>query len=392
MPMANHGSRSRRSGCRAVGNLPLAGKSGWKRGRPALTQTTTLAIALVIAIILGAGGYTLGNSNAHTTTVTQTLASTTTETMAGASSAASNVTSFTVYGGGTTQVAERLVVDTATMQGSYSALGLAPQWLQSSPTSNYLNYPSITEVTSLGIGPMSDALLAEADGVPITIVGSFSGAPASTTFFGVSGGNVTSAADLAGQKVGVVSATRSGSLWLTGIYYAKRMGINFTMIPEGNATNAVNALTSGKTGAMLGLISPLMPQGSVVTIVNPDSVWATPFAGSAIWATTGIVKSNPTLVQKFVNATLSAVNYLVQNSSYAGALYTTDFQGSPLYTLPASSTVANINYTPNGMGGNSTLLASVTDSWAFYSLMCTGSCKANMTGTSAIDTSFLPDA
>jgi hypothetical protein len=37
---------------------------------------------------------------------------------------------------------------------------------------------------------MSDALLAEANGSPISIVGAFSGAPASITFFGVTGGTV----------------------------------------------------------------------------------------------------------------------------------------------------------------------------------------------------------
>jgi hypothetical protein len=141
---------------------------------------------------------------------------------------------------------------------------------------------------------------------------------------------------------------------------------------------------------MLGGISPLMPQGNIVIVVDPNTILATPFAGSAIWATNAMIKSNPALVGKFVNATLSAVGYLSKNPSYASSLYITDFQGSPSYVLPASSTVANINYTPSGTGGNSTLLAGVTNAWTFYSLMCTGTCNSNLNVAGAINTSFLP--
>jgi len=374
--------------------------------RAGASTTTTVAVVIVVAIVLGAGGYYAGSVSTSATTVTSTMTApapapttmTVTSTVTGSASAAASspaVPAAIAYGGGTTQTAERLVVDAGTAKGFYSSAGLNMQWLQSSPTSNYLNYPSITAVgANVGIGPMSDALLAEANGVPITIVGAFSGVPATTTFFTLSGSSITTPQALAGKTVGVVAAARTGAIWDTGLYYAQLMGINFTMIPEGNATNADNALTAGKTDAMLGGISPLMPEGNIVIAIDPNTVYATPFAGSAIWATNTIIKSNPTLVKNFVAATLSTVNYLSQNSTYAANLYIADFQGTPGYVLPASSTVGYINYTPSGTGGatGTTLQASVTNSWGFYSVMCTGSCNANLNVANAINASFLPAA
>jgi ABC-type nitrate/sulfonate/bicarbonate transport system substrate-binding protein len=371
--------------------------------RAAASTTTTVAVVIVVAIVLGAGGYYAGSISSSATTMTSTVTGaapapttvTVTATATASASPAAGSPVVTAYGGGTTQTAERLVVDAGTAKGFYSSAGLNMQWLQSSPTSNYLNYPSLTAVgASVGIGTMSDALLAEANGVPITIVGAFSGVPATTTFFVLSGSSIKTAQDLAGKTVGVVAAARTGAIWDTGLYYAQRTGVNFTMIPEGNATNADNQLTAGKTDAMLGGISPLMPEGNIVIAIDPNTVYATPFAGSAIWATNTIIKSNPTLVKNFVAATLSTVNYLSQNSTYADNLYISDFQGTPGYVLPASSSVGNINYTPTGTGGPSgtTLQASVTDSWGFYSVMCTGTCNANLNVANAINASFLPGA
>jgi ABC-type nitrate/sulfonate/bicarbonate transport system substrate-binding protein len=365
-----------------------------RTSRPAITPSVLAPVLLLIGLIIGvAGGYYYASSSAvaSTTTSTTTIISTVTQAPASTSATTASMTSVIAYGGGLTQTAERMVVDTGKAQNFYASNGLSVQWLQSSPASNYANYASLIAVgASVGIGPMSDALLAEANGVPITIVGAFSGVPATTTFFALSNSTVKTAQDIAGKTVGVVAASRTATLWLAGEYYAKQTGINFTMVLEGNATNAVNALTSGKTAVMLGGISPLMPAGNIVTIVDPNTFYATPFAGSAIWATNNIIKQNSTVVKEFVNATLASVGYMASNSTYADNLYINDFQGTPFYLLPASSSVASINFTPDGTGGGTTLLAAVTNSWGFYQLECTGTCDANLNVANAVNTSVLP--
>jgi ABC-type nitrate/sulfonate/bicarbonate transport system substrate-binding protein len=360
--------------------------------RVGVSTTTALAAVIMVAIVLGAGGYYAGSLSSSATTVTATGSGTTTtvtSTVTGAPIVTTSSVPVVAYGGGVTQTAERLVVDAGTAKGFYSSNGLSVQWLQSSPTSNYLNYPSLIAVgTNLGIGPMSDALLAEANGAQISIVGAFSGAPATTTFFTVSGSSIKTSQDLNGKTVGVVG-TAGGPIWLTGIYYAKLAGINFTMVAEGTPTNADSALTSGKTDAMLGGISPLMPTGNIVIAIDPNTIYATPFAGSALWATNSILKSNPALVKSFVKATLAAVNSLSQNATYADNLYITDFQGTPGFVLPASTTVGNINYTPNGLGGGNDLVTPVTNAWQLYSMMCAGTCNAKLNIANATNTSFL---
>ena len=368
-----------------------------KRSRTAASSTTTIAAVVVVAIVLGAGGYYAGtlSSTAMTVTNTSTMISTMTgpastiTVTATPSSTAGGSAPVIAYGGGVTQTAERLVVDAGTAKGFYSSAGLNMQWLQSSPNSNYLNYPSIIALgANFGIGPMSDALLAAASGTQINIVAAFGGAPATTTFFTVSGSSIHTAQDLAGKKVGVVGAA-GGATWLTVIYYAKRTGVNFTMIPEGTPQNADGNLTAGKTDAMLGGISPLMPTGNIVIAIDQNTIYQTPFAGHAIWATSAIIKSNPTLVKNFVKATLASVNYLSQNATYAANLYIADFQGTAGYVLPASMSVSNINYSPNGMGGGTDLVTPVVNAWAFYSLQCTATCTANLNVQNAVNTSFL---
>jgi ABC-type nitrate/sulfonate/bicarbonate transport system substrate-binding protein len=365
-----------------------------RRARTGVSPISAVAAVVVVAIVVGAGGYYVGSSAVGTATITSTATVSVTsppQTVTRTSSAATNLTQFTAYGGGVTQTAERLLVDTAKAQGFFSNSSLAPQWLQSSPTSNFANYPSLIGVASVGIGPMSDALLAEANGAPIQIVGAFAGAPASITFFAVSNSSIKSGADLAGKTVGVVASTTTSANWLMGPYYAKRMGINFTMVLEGNATNAVKALTTGKTDAMLGGVSPLMPAGNVVTVVDPNSVWVTPFAGQAIWATKSILQSNPTLVKAFVKSVLATANFLSQNPTYAANLYVADFTGSPNIVLPAATTVANLNFAPSGTFGTASLVIGATNAWQFYSGMCTGTCTpGSFSVVSAVDTSFLP--
>jgi len=361
--------------------------------RVAASTPTTVAAVVVVAIVLGAGGYFAGSMTAPpaaplTTTVTGSV-STVVSTVTATPSMTTGSPAVIAYGGGTTQTAERLVVDAGTAKGYYTSNGLNMQWLQSSPSSNYLNYASLIGVgASVGIGTMSDALLAQANGVPITIVAAFGGAPATTTFFAVQGSSIHTAQDLKGKTVGVVGAVGGGA-WLTGIYYAKRVGVNFTMVAEGTPQAADDALTSGKTDAMLGGISPLMPTGNIVIAIDQNTIYQAPFAGSAIWATAAIIKSNPTLVKSFVKATLASVNYLSQNATYANNLYITDFQNTAGYVLPASLSVGNVNYTPNGMAGGTDLVTPVTNAWAYYSAMCTGTCTANLNIANAINTSFL---
>jgi ABC-type nitrate/sulfonate/bicarbonate transport system substrate-binding protein len=366
----------------------------YTREKVAVSPISAAAAVILVAIIVGAGGYYAGTSSVGTPTVTSvstmTSVQTITQTPARTSIATANLTQFVAYGGGVTQAAERLLVDAGKGQGFFSNNSLAPQWLQSSPSSNFANYPSLLAFANLGIGPMSDALLAEANGASIQIVGAFGGAPASTTFFALSSSNIKSGADLAGKTVGVVAATTTSTNWLMGPYFAKRMGINFTMVLEGNATNAVNALTTGKTDAMLGGVSPLMPAGNVVTIVDPNSVWVTPFAGQAIWATKSVIQSNPGLVKAFVKSTLATSSYLSQNAAFATNLYVTDFTGTPGIVLPAATTVANLNYVPSGTFGAAGLVTGVTNAWSFYAGMCTGTCNANLSVVNAVNTSFLP--
>ena len=121
--------------------------------------------------------------------------------------------------------------------------------------------------------------------------------------------NITSAKDLIGKKVGVTVASNSDILFRAMLVKA---GVDINNVEIVPVKYDISLLLTGTVDAYEGYLinQPLSARenGFKTYIINPTD-YGINFYGDAIFATEDMIKKNPDLVRRFMNATLQGWEY-----------------------------------------------------------------------------------
>lgn len=171
--------------------------------------------------------------------------------------------------------------------------------------------PSIQMVAGgseqFGITGMAQLMEARAKGVPVVALAViYRKNP--LIWFSVNE-NITSAKDLIGKKVGVTVASNSDILFRAMLVKA---GVDINNVEIVPVKYDISLLLTGTVDAYEGYLinQPLSARenGFKTYIINPTD-YGINFYGDAIFATEDMIKKNPDLVRRFMNATLQGWEY-----------------------------------------------------------------------------------
>jgi ABC-type nitrate/sulfonate/bicarbonate transport system substrate-binding protein len=138
----------------------------------------------------------------------------------------------------------------------------------------------------IGFAVSSSVLEARTNGLPIKIVGGYTGESRNLMILVKADGPIKSIKDLDGKKIGIQSAT--DWTYRQTLYVANKFGIKVEPLPLVNITNQVVALKLGKVDAFLsaeGAPLRLVDSGELRIILRTADVLGKPFASALIYAT-----------------------------------------------------------------------------------------------------------
>jgi len=121
--------------------------------------------------------------------------------------------------------------------------------------------------------------------------------------------NITTAEDLVGKKVGVTLGSNSDLLFRAML---KKAGVDINEVETVPVKYSIATLLAGQIDAYEGYMTdqPISAQmkGFETYIINPDD-YGIHFYGDTLFTTEQMIKNNPDLVRRFVNATLEGWEY-----------------------------------------------------------------------------------
>lgn len=198
-------------------------------------------------------------------------------------------------------------------------------------------------------------------------------------------GSVKTVKDLDTRKLGSTSAAVQRHI----PYIARKFGIKTEAVPFTTLDNNLAALRQGRIDAIItaeARVLALVEQGELRVVLRGGDYQPSPALHNCLWATEDLIRRNPALVQKFVNATLEIVRYLKENPLYASQLVT---KRTNMASDLAAQVVAQFDWTPSGQPGVN-LISAATNFW--HLLQDTGAIPANahVNVAEIVDTRFLP--
>jgi ABC-type nitrate/sulfonate/bicarbonate transport system substrate-binding protein len=203
---------------------------------------------------------------------------------------------------------------TAERKGFYEQNGIRVNLIPGNAES-----PSIQMVAGgseqFGITGMAQLMEARAKGVPVVALAViYRKNP--LIWFSVNE-NITSAKDLVGKKVGVTVASNSDMLFRAMLVKA---GVDINKVETVPVQYDISLLLTGTVDAYEGYLinQPLSARenGFKTYIINPTD-YGINFYGDTLFTTEDIIKKNPDLVRRFVNATLRGWEYAYSNPDEA---------------------------------------------------------------------------
>jgi ABC-type nitrate/sulfonate/bicarbonate transport system substrate-binding protein len=281
-----------------------------------------------------------------------------------------------------------LLVDAGNEKGFWARNGLDPTFVPAAGSSAQLK-SLVDSGIRIGFVNAAEVTLARSHGLPVKIVAAYFG-ETTARIFAAAKGPMTTAKDLDGMKIGVISATHTS--YRTVFYINQKLGINAEPVAIGSLASNVAALKAGQIDAFYsaeGAALTHIDSGDLRLVLPLADIYPKPYTAVVIWATDDLIEQNPDMVGKFVRATLEIVGYLKANPDYASELYVRRTQAAKNVADKAITSLNRI-LTPNGLGSGNDLVAAVSGNWRF--IIESGAVPAApvIKIEEVVDTRFLP--
>lgn len=281
-----------------------------------------------------------------------------------------------------------LLVDTGKEQGIWAKHGLDPEFVPAAGSATQLK-ERVDAGVKLGFVNTAEVPLARSGGTPVKVVAGYFG-ETTARIFAAANGPIKTAKELDRKRIGIVATTHTS--YRTVLFMNEKLGIKAESIPLGSLQNNLAALKAGQIDAFYsaeGAALTLVDAGDVQLILPLADIYPKPYTAVVVWATDDLIRGNPDLIAKFVNATLETVEFLKAHADYATSLYV---KRTNAPRNVAEKAVASLNsiLSPSGRGSGHDLVAAVKGNWQF--IVDSGAVARDIAVNidEVVDTSFVP--
>lgn len=204
----------------------------------------------------------------------------------------------------------------AAEDGLYQEVGLAPQFLEAGPQSDYLD-PVIQGEAEFGVASADALMTAQASGAPLVAVAAIlQNNPA--VFVARADSGIHQPQDLAGRAIRVsnqLSPMVEAFLEANGISYEEVELVNLPSNLEAFQDETVPVWTVYRNSFAIRLLD----EGYELNFIYPDD-YRIHFLGEVIFVHEELLDQNPEMVRNFVTASLAGYRMAIQTQEAVGAL------------------------------------------------------------------------